>query len=493
MCCSLAENAVKGTNLQPVINQYMGEMDKRFGWLAKQINEKIVEDKFLGGSLVTNAYDYPLQTKKIEGFMKWLAAQEDKGILEIISYEGRGTVVHSGWQNTYVKRSYSKGVVWAEKRMNELGIAPPETDAAISAVLGGAVHADALGSLYLRNFSELNGITGAMDQKISRVLADGMANGMNPRAIASELAGKDGVVKKLGLARARVLARTETARAFDEATLNRYTDFKVEAVEWIFGGGPCPSQVCPDGAAGSPYKIGDARGLIPAHPNCTCAWGPLVGDMAREVNTLKTKEDVSRWLRRQDVDGNMDGFSDDVAVDVAKALDGFQKRYPVIADGPDGVKFFGNLKLPGLDDIADDVYGRQFNHLAMENYEIVRGRAVQLNPKWFKNRSIIDKQYMIDEATGFHPIGTANAGGARAITTHELSHVLEVNLPHDAWQDARRIYLNTSSKDIATKVSRYAAKNEQEFFAESMTEYLLSDSPRAMAKAVGKIVDAALR
>jgi len=272
----LAENAVKGTNLTPVINQYMGEMDARFGWLAKQVREKIVDDEFLGGSLVTNAYDYPLQTEKLEGFMKWLAAQEDEGILEIIRYEGRATVVHTGWQDIYVKRGYSKGIVWAEKKMDELGIAPPETDVAIGAVLGGPVHADALGMMYLRNFTELKGITAAMDQKISRVLADGMMQGKNPRAIATDLAGRNGVIKKLGLQRARTLARTETARAFDEASLNRYVDYKVEEVDWIYGGGPCPSNVCPDGAAGSPYKIEDARGLIPAHPNCTCAWGPVV-------------------------------------------------------------------------------------------------------------------------------------------------------------------------------------------------------------------------
>ena len=274
---SLIANAPQEINLRlkPVQDQYEAQMVKRFGKLAQQINEKIIDDEFLGGRLVANAYDYPQKAEKVTKFMEWLAAQEDKGILEIVSYEGRTTVVHTGWQNTYVKRSYSKGIEWADKRMKELGISPPDSGA-ISAVLGGPVHADALGLMYTRDFNALKGVTAAMDKDISRVLADGLAQGKNPRAIASDLAGRNGVVKNIGLTRARTIARTETAYALDEATLNRYTDFKVEEVEWIYSGGLCPSNVCPDGAAESPYKTSESHGILPSHPNCGCAWGPVV-------------------------------------------------------------------------------------------------------------------------------------------------------------------------------------------------------------------------
>ena len=157
--------------------------------------------------------------------------------------------------------------------MKELGIVVEP--GAVGAVLGGAVHADALGMMYTRNFTELKGITEAMDQQISRVLADGLSQGKNPRAIASDLAGRNGRVQKIGLTRARALARTETARAFDEATLNRYTDYRVETVEWIYSGGNCPSNVCPEGD-GTQYTTGEAHGILPAHVNCACAWGPVV-------------------------------------------------------------------------------------------------------------------------------------------------------------------------------------------------------------------------
>jgi len=280
---ALAERELN-LRLKPVQDQYEAEMVKRFGLLEKQIRAKIVDEGFLGGTKIRTAmavnadvYDYPHAAEKVQAFMTWLAKQEDAGILEIISYEGRSTVKHTGWQNIYVKRSYSKGAEWAEKKMRELGLEiPAAADTAIGVTLAGPFHADALGMLYTRNFAELEGITRAMDQQISRVLTDGLAQGKNPRAIASDLAGRNGRVRKIGLTRARTLARTETARAFDEATLNRYTDFKVEKVDWIYGGGPCPTGVCPDGAGASPYTLEEARGLLPAHPNCTCAWAPAV-------------------------------------------------------------------------------------------------------------------------------------------------------------------------------------------------------------------------
>ena len=72
------------TRIKMIQDQYEADMARRFNWLAKQINKKIVDDEFLGGTLVTNAYDYPRKEEKIAQFMTWLIEQEDKGILEII-------------------------------------------------------------------------------------------------------------------------------------------------------------------------------------------------------------------------------------------------------------------------------------------------------------------------------------------------------------------------------------------------------------------------
>ena len=272
---SLIATCVQEINLRIKLiqDQYEADMARRFKWLEGQINTYIIDDEMLGGTpLVSNVvseaekFVFTNKPAKVAQFMAWLTEQENAGILEIIRTEG-GAVVHSGWQDTYVKRSYSKGVEWAEKKMKELGIVPPEAaESSVAAILSGPTHADALGVLYTRDFAALNKVTTAMDEEISRVLAEGLSQGKNPRAIASDIAGKNGRVRKIGLTRARAIARTETANALNEATLNRLETYQVTTVEWIYSGGLCPSQICVDND-GVQYSIGAARGLLPAHPN----------------------------------------------------------------------------------------------------------------------------------------------------------------------------------------------------------------------------------
>ena len=204
--------------------------------------------------------------------MQWLTFQEDAGVLEVLRFEGRSVVAHTGWQNTYIKRSYVKGAEWAELKMKELELIPVEAGQAIGAVLSAPIHADALGIMFTLSFDQLNGITQTMNQQISRVLVEGMVAGKGPRQIATMINGR---VDGIGIARARTLARSETAFAQSEASLNRYTDYRVSKVFFIFGGGPCPSNICPP-LDGVEFTVAEAHGMVPLHPNCQCAWGPVV-------------------------------------------------------------------------------------------------------------------------------------------------------------------------------------------------------------------------
>jgi len=270
-----------GVGLKPIWDQYEADVTNRFKWLIGEIKNALIEENALGGTVkkaATNTlrlnavYTYPRAADKASAFMRWLAIQEDAGVLEVLRLEGRSVVAHTGWQNTYIKRSYVKGVEWAELRMQELGLVPVDSAQAIGAVLSAPVHADALGLMFTRAFDQLNGITQTMSQQISRVLVEGMVAGKGPRQIATMMAGR---VEGIGIARARTLARTETAFAQSEASLNRYTDYRVSKVFWIFGGGPCPQNICPPNN-GVEFTIAEAHGMQPAHPNCQCAWGPVV-------------------------------------------------------------------------------------------------------------------------------------------------------------------------------------------------------------------------
>ena len=262
--------------LKAIQNQYMADLDRRFRVLKKLITRSIVGNNCLQiGKITTQTaalkapFEFIENPAKIQRFMAWLHQAQDTEILGVTERLGREVVAHSEWQNVYVRRSYEKGIAFAERKMQEAGI--EVSDEEIRAVFNRPIHADSLGMLYTRDFTELQGITEAMDQQISRELVDGLSQGKNPRVIARAINNR---VDKIGITRARTLARTEVSRAQNEATLNRYTDYGVKKVELLVGAGPCPTGICDDHAG--VYTLADSRGIVPIHPNCSCTWLPVV-------------------------------------------------------------------------------------------------------------------------------------------------------------------------------------------------------------------------
>ena len=84
-------------------------------------------------------------------------------------------------------------------------------------------------------------------------------------------------IVSMGKSRARMIARTETADALQNAFMDRAKDLKVTGKEWVVTD-PCPT--CEEnGNAGviainKPFPSGDMR--PPAHPNCRCALAPVM-------------------------------------------------------------------------------------------------------------------------------------------------------------------------------------------------------------------------
>lgn len=225
--------------------------------------------------------------------MQWLKeAQADPSIgLKIVNMERAGRSVDSAWTNQYVFDSYARGAERAAYEMNSAGFDVPSMQArgGIQAAMQTPLHMDRVGLLYTRVYNELNGITDAMDQQISRVLAQGMIDGDNPRVLARKInkvidglkLGELGIRDQLGRfiparRRAEMLARTEIIRAHAEAQLLEYENWMDEVTiraEWTTAG---DSRVCEQCASreGQVLTIAEARGMIPLHPNCRCIWLP---------------------------------------------------------------------------------------------------------------------------------------------------------------------------------------------------------------------------
>ena len=98
--------------------------------------------------------------------------------------------------------------------------------------------------------------------------------GIKPLPIKNE----DGEVVRLisPRVRARMIARTEHARAVNTGTLQAYSNYGVEHVEIITVGDSSVCDICLDLQDNNPYTLQEAMALLPAHPNCRCSYGPVV-------------------------------------------------------------------------------------------------------------------------------------------------------------------------------------------------------------------------
>jgi len=253
---------------------------KHLIWQTVVVNDALYLDtehglRILGRKGPGKKYDWPIDLDgKTTAFIEWLQDAIDDGVLGIEVREGNRIIARNAWQNLYVRSAYSRAVEAATRALQRAGLDVGSTG--LEAVFGAAIHADTLALLYTRNFRLLNGITDAMSAAISRELTMGLAQGLGAREVASMLNQQ---VEKIGIRRALVLARTEMIHAYAEASLNRYQEFGIKGVtamvEFATTGGEGVCAVCAD-LDKRQFTIDEARGVIPVHPNCRCAWLPVV-------------------------------------------------------------------------------------------------------------------------------------------------------------------------------------------------------------------------
>jgi len=298
------------TRTTTIRNRFARDMRSRFNEIARVVKVAIVDKNALGLGLVTHqvttpgnlAFNFPLDANKLEAFMEWLALQVERGILEVSDIQRFGSLSSEYWTNAYITDTYKKGVIRARYELRKAGFDVPtiEQQGGINAVLSSPVHVNKLALLYARVFRELRGITEAMDTQISRILAQGLADGDGPKLLARKLvsvingtgtdqlgldisyinprSGKQVNYFMPGRRRAEILARTETIRAHHVANMQEYESWgaiglKVKAEFQTAG----DDRVCPECSAleGNIYTIEQAWSMIPVHPLCRCIMLPI--------------------------------------------------------------------------------------------------------------------------------------------------------------------------------------------------------------------------
>ena len=280
----LASPLDRKTNVTKLVKFYQSEGFKLTGKTNYAGEPKMVRSP----SPTTNAFSFKTSSQKLKFFEQWMIASltETMSDAEIMAEDK--------WWERYIRESWNKGnnrskketdKKRGKKKANELpGTARAFDDAPVD-----QQSIERLQALVSRTFTDLEGINRHAASQMTTTLSDGLIKGHSPKKIAEALRNRIDMTK----ARAERIARTEIVRAQAEGQLNTLELMGVSRVgvnvEWATAG---DGRVCPicDSMGGKVYEVKNAHGLIPAHPNCRCAFLPVVEVTSKSVSTRKRIE-----------------------------------------------------------------------------------------------------------------------------------------------------------------------------------------------------------
>lgn len=232
----------------------------------------------LNGPLVHNQrWKYKSQDEAADAFEKWLS--------ERVASSLTSPVEAARWRR-YVKRGFETG---ANRALNDVkrgkgrgakalryidstrgaGYAEGQRETFLRTTLGRATAAEKLRALESQALSEVKGLSAEIVTRARRVVVDSLIRNLSPRELGERLSG----VLKVSQGRARTIANTELVRAHAEGQLTAMEELGVEkvgvAVEWSSLKTAC--KLCST-LNGVVLTVKEARGMLPRHPNCRCAW-----------------------------------------------------------------------------------------------------------------------------------------------------------------------------------------------------------------------------
>ena len=242
-------------------------------------------------------FAFQTEAQQIQSFSLWLSQQIQQDVLTTTLANA-----DDAYYAAYVQQGYEKGAGRAFDQVRvanraqfaegsqELAFFNGTREEFLRQSFGRPIAINRVKMLTGRVFTELKGVTDTMAQQMTRVLADGLVQGKNPRVIAREMVGPDSPLKKIGKTRATAIARTEIIRAHAEGQLDTMEQMGVEEVgvmaEWSTAG---DDRVCPlcQPLEGTVMKIKEAKGILPRHVSCRCSWVPAnVGEDPNKKRTL---------------------------------------------------------------------------------------------------------------------------------------------------------------------------------------------------------------
>jgi len=218
-------------------------------------------------------FQFLTDENKLKAFNDWFRQQVDARVFSVPA----GTPPNQPWMAEYVESAYRRGLMNAYLAAGGAGaIGGASAAAFLRDSFGQPVAMDKVRLLAMRTYESLRGVTATMSADMSRILSQGMIDGTSPSVLAREMSSR---IQGLERTRALLIARTEIIHAHAEGNLDAYQRLGVERlgvkIEWSTAG---DLRVCPQCASmeGQVFTVAEARGLIPLHPGCRCAWVPHV-------------------------------------------------------------------------------------------------------------------------------------------------------------------------------------------------------------------------
>jgi len=221
--------------------------------------------------------------RKLAEFQKWFQDMVDRKLLAV-------DVAGDPWTADYVHSAYRKGAMRTYTDLHKSDFAKrsdfykgSREDFLREAFL----QPEAVSKLRLlatRSFEHLKTVQASMSGRVADILTEGMASGRGAYDIARRM-NKVISAERWKLNR---IDRTEIIHAHAEGQLDSFERLGVKEVgvmaEWQTTATPCLMCGPMEGVV---LKISEARGMIPRHPNCKCAWVPAnVGEPKGQTRTI---------------------------------------------------------------------------------------------------------------------------------------------------------------------------------------------------------------
>lgn len=294
------------TKTAAIRRKFIRELSRRFALLKSRLYELIiVEDAFglkpVEQPFTTNAYLLDLSmlapdivlttcnqrwkfknnTGKVAAFRDWLSGQLNEVTGDIANNP------HQGPHSSFLQEAYRRGLA---RGYDDVGSGSYD-GGKLRFVTDIAAKGDRIDNQDLissRFHSDLDSIIQQTKATLTRSVADDLVRDLPLSAIVDNLTER---VDKVAIIRAATAADTEITRAHAEGQLDSFEELGVDnvtvAAEWITQEGACPLCLPLNNVV---LSVTEARGMIPRHARCKCAWVPVNEDDDLEGKKTSAKE-----------------------------------------------------------------------------------------------------------------------------------------------------------------------------------------------------------